>query len=227
MTVTCLGLCAGMGVGGLAALNLLGSTLTLNPINVMINTFQLVFGLTMCALELKHLDQLEGIRKWFQAEMHILYTPYGRSGFYMLAGCFLMATPGFLNFVVGAFTCGVGFLGSISAKIAMDTLSSLLDEQYDERSISSHFDRYDVDRSGDLDPKELAAMCQELLSKTLTEGQIEAAIFALDSNRNGKVGKKEFLEWWKKAKEDRENGGMLAGIKNFLKTIIPIPIPFL
>ena len=213
-------------MAGLGGLGLMGSTFSLHPINILFDLFEVVFGLTMCILEVKDMPQLEDARKWFATELHILYTPYGRSGFYMLAGCFLISTPGYLNFLVGAFTIAVGFIGSISAKVAIDTLSNLLDDQYTESQISAHFDKFDADRSGDLDKNELKELCQNLLSKTLTDGQLEAAIFALDTNRNGKIDKKEFISWWKKAKEDRENGGVIATMKKFIKTVVPIPLPF-
>lgn len=226
MTVQALGFLAGCSLAGLGGLGLMSATLSLHPINILFNLFEVVFGVTMCLLEVKNMPQLEDARKWIASEMHILYTPYGRSAFYMLAGCFLISTPGYLNFLVGAFTTFVGFIGSISAKVAIDTLSNLLDDQYTESQISSHFDRFDTDRSGDLDKNELKELCQNLLSKTLTDGQLEAAIFTLDSNRNGKIDKNEFITWWKKAKDERENGGVVAKIKKIVKTIIPIPLPF-
>lgn len=222
LTVNSLGLVAGCLIVFWGITCALSSTFAMNPLAMIADIFLSIFGFTMCVLEMKEKSFSKKFLKWIEREIHLLFTPYGRSGLYMLAGIFLISrNSGFFPNLTGIFTIFVGGLASWSTKVAYDTLGLLLDEQYTEETISAKFDEFDNDNSGDLDIKEMHDLCKSL-SKTMSDAQLEAAIYALDQNQSGKIDKTEFIEWWRAAKEDKKKGGMLA----FIKSVIPFKIPF-
>lgn len=213
LTVQSLGFIAGFGMLVLGGFGALSNVFALSPIELILNVFVAIFGLTMCMLEFKNHLMVDQFRVFIEREMHILYTPYGRASFYVLAGVMLVANRGgFLCSCLGLFCIGVGALSSISAKQASDTLSRLLGEQYKEADIKNKFKRFDRDRNGALDPNEVKAMCSDL-SATLTDAQLEAVIFALDKNRDGRITEEEFMTWWK---TNKNKSGLLDGIMAFI-----------
>lgn len=60
----------------------------------------------------------------------------------------------------------------------------------------SHLSQYDTDGDGKLSTTELSRLCKALGSR-LTHSELEAAVTALDLNRNGYVEEEEFLRWWR------------------------------
>ena len=212
-TVQSLGFIAGSGMLILGGFGALSNIFALSPIELVLNVFLAIFGLTMCMLEFKNQLMVDQFRIFIEREIHILYTPYGRASFYVLAGVMLVANKGgFLSSCLGLFCIGVGALSSVSAKQASDTLSRLLDEQYTAADIEAKFKKFDRDRSGALDPKEVKAMCTDL-SATLTEAQLEAVVFALDKNRDGLITKDEFMAWWK---TNKDKNGLLDSLMSFI-----------
>jgi calmodulin len=202
-TVQFLGFLVGLSYTFLGAMGILSSTFGFSPISLLLSGFMCLFGITMCLLEFKNQLMIEKYRSFIERELHILYTPYGRGGFYILAGTFVLAAGGFMNFCVGAFSIAVGGFAVISAKQAQDALGKLLDDQYTESEIRSHFNKFDKDRSGALDSKEMKELYQDLLSTTLTDAQLDAAIFAMDKNHNGMIEREEFLDWWRETKDKK------------------------
>lgn len=222
MTVQSTGFLAGCGMTFLGVTSMLGNTFGLKPLAMVSSFFLAMFGLLMCILEFKEAVVVEKYLVWIEQELHLLYTPYGRAGFYILAGILILSSDqGILGFLVGLLCLFVGGLASYSAKIAYDTLGRLLDEQFTEQSIAARFDEFDHDGSGDLDVSEMQDLCKSL-NKTLTIAQLEAAVRALDRNRNGKIDKKELIDWWRSAKEDQAKGGLIG----FIRSILPFKLPF-
>ena len=208
LTVQSLGFAAGLAMTILGGFGALSNVFALSPIELMMNGFMALFGMTMCMLEFKDRLMVDQYRIFIEREMHIMYTPYGRGSFYVLAGVMLLTKGGVLQSLTGLFCIGVGVLSAASAKQASDTLSKLLDEHYDEAKIVSKFKQFDKGRSGFLDPAELKAMCADM-SSTLTDAQLEAVVFSLDKTRDGRVSREEFINWWK---TNKDNKGILAGI---------------
>lgn len=56
--------------------------------------------------------------------------------------------------------------------------------------------QYDTDGDGRLSTTELSRLCKALGSR-LSHSELEAAVTALDLNRNGYIEEEEFLRWWR------------------------------
>jgi len=62
------------------------------------------------------------------------------------------------------------------------------------------FDKYDTDKSGQIDIAEFRTLCYAL-GYALTAVEVELAVKVLDTDASGQIEKKEFTKWW--AKSDR------------------------
>ena len=58
------------------------------------------------------------------------------------------------------------------------------------------FDRYDKDGTGQIDSKELQAMCNAM-GRQLTEAEAAVAVKRLDKGGDGVISFTEFMEWWR------------------------------
>lgn len=58
------------------------------------------------------------------------------------------------------------------------------------------FGHYDRDGSGQIDAKEFARLC-EALGMELEEHELTVAILDVDRDRDGRIGRDEFLRWWR------------------------------
>lgn len=77
-----------------------------------------------------------------------------------------------------------------------------------EDEVRKVFDRYDVNRSGEIDIRELEQMVRSL-GLSMDREAINSAMFDLDLNRNGAISFEEFFSWWVKA-SDRTQGASKA-----------------
>ena len=74
-------------------------------------------------------------------------------------------------------------------------MTKLKNALYSASSLRAAFDNADTDRSGVLEPIELAKLCASLGSE-LTPRQLEVAISMLDTDRDGAISYSEFYDWW-------------------------------
>jgi len=74
----------------------------------------------------------------------------------------------------------------------------------DYNSCKSVFDRYDVNKSGEIDLRELQQLVRSL-GLSMDREAINNAMFDLDLNRNGTISFEEFWQWWKHASDRTKN----------------------
>ena len=96
LTVNSLGIVSGCLIVFFGVTGTLSSTFALNPLSMIADIFISIFGITMCILEMKEQSFSKKFLKWIEREIHILFTPYGRSSFYIFAGIFLIVTSGLI-----------------------------------------------------------------------------------------------------------------------------------
>ena len=200
-TTATLGIIAGAGLSlvGVAGI------LTEGMLGLIMNAFLAVFGLTIMMLEFKDQFTITTYQNFLQRELHIIYTPYGRSGLYLLTGSIMLSKGGFFCFLLGIYVIGVGGFSFWVARTASEALATLLDAQYTEKDIKKKYDTFDSDKNGSLDRKEVKSLFDSF-SLSLTDGQIEAAIFEIDSSGDGSISKDELINWWKYKKESAVSG---------------------
>ena len=58
------------------------------------------------------------------------------------------------------------------------------------------FRRYDTDRNGYIDQRELSYVC-EALGMSIGDDELAIAFDAIDTNRSGKISWDEFSAWWR------------------------------
>merc|ERR1719272_1644318 len=79
-------------------------------------------------------------------------------------------------------------------------------ELLEESACLKVFERYDINKSGEIDLRELAQLVRSL-GLSMDREQINNAMFDLDLNQNGTISFTEFWTWWqKKAPPAREAG---------------------
>ena len=89
-------------------------------------------------------------------------------------------------------------------------------ELLEESACRKVFERYDINKSGEIDLRELAQLVRSL-GLSMDREQINNAMFDLDLNQNGTISFTEFWTWWqKKAPPARESGPpmMKSGTKS-------------
>ena len=62
-------------------------------------------------------------------------------------------------------------------------------------SISEHFNKFDTDKSGQLDIQEFKILYADLVENNLTKKTIVATLRELDSNKDGKIAFNEYVNW--------------------------------
>ena len=78
-----------------------------------------------------------------QEEVHILYTAYGRSGFYTLTGLLTLCSKRTINWAIGLLGVGVGAYVFLSAKYVDNELHNLLDARHIEDQTKRIFAEFD------------------------------------------------------------------------------------
>ena len=139
-----------------------------------------------------------------EREVHILYTPFGRSGFYVLVGLLVAAEGSFIQLLVGGFSVFIGIYVFFNSKNVDSVLSRLLDSHMSEEKLLQLFSEYDRDNNGSLDPEEIRDLLQHL-NQSLTPAELEAAIYKLDKTRDGRISRDELIRWWRNAKKDGDS----------------------
>jgi len=76
--------------------------------------------------------------------------------------------------------------------------TTMPDGLVDYKGCKDVFDRYDVNKSGEIDLRELQQLVRSL-GLSMDREAINNAMFDLDLNRNGTISLEEFWEWWKLA----------------------------
>eukprot|EP01041_Mallomonas_annulata_P005298 gene5298-10596_t len=169
----------------------------LSPLMAILNLYLIIFGLVLVILEYKEKTLSKRFQDIIRTEALFLYRPYGRGAFYTFCGTILVCKGGIISFFIGIFVSGLGIVLFLAGRQAIATLESYRGTLFDEKTISAKFNEFNKDKSGSLDSSELAKLCVALGSP-LTYDQLEAAVLLLDSNGDGVVEYKEFLEWWKR-----------------------------
>lgn len=189
------GFFAGLAIVVVSALSMLSHFFGLSPFAALLDVYAIVFGGIACALEFKETFMTATARVFIHREALFLYRPYGRAAFYFFMGLLMIAKGGLLNFIVGLYAMVVGVIVFVSSRNAARTLDSLRASMVSEREVALKFAEFDADHSGGLDAAQLALLCQSL-GATQSLNELEAALFILDKNADGKVSYEEFLGWW-------------------------------
>lgn len=71
-------------------------------------------------------------------------------------------------------------------------------EDLSEKACKEMFDRFDANKSGEIDLRELENLCRAL-GLSLSRESLNNSMFELDTNRNGAISFEEFWDWWQVA----------------------------
>lgn len=105
-----------------------------------------------------------------------------------------------MGILVGAYTILVGVIIFTASRTALASMEQMRGRMASEKDVATQFAVFDADKSGGLDPSELAKMCKALgCAQSLNE--LETVLCLLDKDSDGKVSYEEFLDWWR-GKED-------------------------
>jgi Ca2+-binding EF-hand superfamily protein len=107
----------------------------------------------------------------------------------------MVCKGGILDFVAGLFLAVIGVIIYHSSRKSYAALEAIRGQRHSEAELRARFRAYDTNKNGQLDSKELAALCLTL-GTTLTRNELETALFLLDKDGNGEVSEEEFLNWY-------------------------------
>ena len=176
-----------------------------NLLKIMVDTLLFCGGVLVIAMD----GPLTPLLPHIQAQLKFLTTVAGR-GIYQIFLAFLtlsqgsadfsfrapFAEPGPLLYILLAVVLLVlGVIFMIAGFAATAKMTKLKNALYSASSLRAAFDNADTDRSGVLEPIELAKLCASLGSE-LTPRQLEVAISMLDTDRDGAISYSEFYDWW-------------------------------
>lgn len=205
-----LAFCGGIVMAFNSGFSIIGSILTLSPINALLKCYLVIFGVTIAAIEAKSFLCPSFFRIAITKYAHFLDYLSGRGYFYIFIGSFLLVRwPAIIDFFIGAYMATLGFICIIVGKTASKKLNGMRSKLIDEKAVKNAFQGHDLDANGTLDSSELNTLCIELGS-TLTKTELDLALQILDKDRNGTISYEEFLNWWKS-----ENGGAEKGWLNY------------
>jgi hypothetical protein len=189
------GFFAGLLIVITSSLGLLSNFFGLSFFTALLDVYAIGFGALACVLEYKDVLLTASAREVIRREALFLYRPYGRAAFYFFIGLLMVAKGGLLGFIVGAYTMLVGVIIFTSSRSAVAALDEIRNSMKTEKDVALKFAQFDTDNSGALDSAELARLCRSLgAQQTLNE--LEAALFVLDKNADGKISYEEFIDWW-------------------------------
>lgn len=190
------GFLAGLLIVATSALSLLSHFFGLSWFSALIDIYLILFGSIACVLEYKDALLTAQFRTILKREALFIYRPYGRAAFYFFVGLLMVGNGGLLGILVGAFTILVGVIIFTASRTALASMEQMRGRMTSEKDVATQFAVFDADKSGGLDPSELAKMCKALgCAQSLNE--LEAVLCLLDKDSDGKVSYEEFLDWWR------------------------------
>ncbi|KAF1331973.1 Fact complex subunit, partial [Globisporangium splendens] len=80
------------------------------------------------------------------------------------------------------------------------------------------FSRYDVDRSGSIDTKELRHLIEDL-GGVISASDLKAALRVLDRNKNGVIDVDKFVVWWSTQATDLNGNGVVSDLEKTLERL--------
>ena len=168
----------------------------LNVPYAVLNVFTMAFGLISVALEYNKAHWLtKDLVQMVEKEAKFLSRPYGRAGFYFFVGLMLACEGYILDFVVGLLLVAVGGFIFYSSYKMYAALALVMTPTKTRQEVLRLFQSIaGVDRV--IDSSELANLFMAL-GQPLNKYEIEAALFALDENGDGKISQDEFCYYWK------------------------------
>lgn len=97
----------------------------------------------------------------------------------------------------------------VDDKVPAEPKTVLRAEEIDLTSCREIFDRFDANKSGEIDIRELEQLTRAL-GLSMDRETINNSMFELDVNRNGSISFEEFWNWWQNAATNRGGGSFAA-----------------
>lgn len=172
--------------------------LSLKPLQALIEVYTLLAGLLAISIEGTFtFRRFQEADSWAYKFAPGLFTLTGRATFYIFFGSLLVAQfPSLLDFGVGCYVVFAGITLLLAGARASHKLNALRGSLADEAALRKAFKKADKDGNNALSVEELAKLCEEL-GAGMERKELEATLFMLDKDRNGKVEFEEFFGWWK------------------------------
>ena len=193
---------ASVGLSVCGFLGVFGNFLSFNLFGAVFDALLLAIGMLCVSYEFaKSGDDKTFIHRFnsdvgdfVKTELHILSTPYGRSMIYIVMGIILTTQSSITNLVVGLAVSGCGGYICYNMHKAESILNSMKTHMREE-DLKPYFDKYDKDRSGTLDPSEVAEMCKEL-GIELNRAELEATVNLLKDSKTNTISLENFKSWY-------------------------------
>mmetsp|Transcript_16292 Transcript_16292/g.22846 ORF Transcript_16292/g.22846 Transcript_16292/m.22846 type:complete len:240 (+) Transcript_16292:91-810(+) len=205
-----LALAGGIGSTTIASLNLLTDFT-----NFPLHAYAIFFGLVITVLEanrfLAHPPLAQYMKNAVKFQMlieeycRLFATAWGRALLYLFEAFLLLTSGGWLDwlgFLYMVTLSAFAILLAVSTGKKLNSLKDVMKEMSrgtsmnDVEFIQKKFDEWDKDNSGHIDSAELRDLCIAC-GIPLSGSEAEVAYNILDTDRNGKIDKREFVVWWK------------------------------
>jgi hypothetical protein len=205
-----LGLISGVAIAIVSLMDIYDNFKTFNIFDMIIHVCMSGFAIILAMLEYKSYLP-KHYRVMIEREVHIMYTSYGRSGFYVVLGIMVFCQGSFKDLVVGSYSIAIGSYISCSSKKVDNELMKLLDPKFSDIEITKKFNEFDVDRNGYLDRKEIYELLKSV-NRHLTPAKLEETVYKLDQNSDGRISKEEFVKWWSNAKKTTDSTNIFLSL---------------
>jgi hypothetical protein len=141
-----LGVSVSVGLAVTAALDLVNDLERVDLFPLVARIYLTGFAVLLGMLEVHEHLLPNDFSVQFETELHLLYTPLGRSGFYVLLGVLTLCSKHFINWVVGVGAIAVGIYVFVMTKFVDRKLHRLMDSQHSQIDIRQKFNEFDKNR---------------------------------------------------------------------------------
>jgi len=169
---------------------------------ILVNLYAILIGILTISLEIPNLQCTKWAAELVDHNIRVLRFLWGRGLMYMLGGLLILVqvwvesdflTTAFA--VIGGYTLVVGMCCYILGLYLQCQLNGIKDQLEDEANIEERFQQCDLDSNGELDSTQFPRFL-ESFGLHLGHNELVATIRELDVDKNGKISKEEFKQWY-------------------------------
>jgi len=188
------------------AMSVLGRFFTFNIAGAVIALYEVGFGIVIVILESPIQIPVVGDKlktQYVRVYAKFLDLTIGRGFLYLFVGTLQISNLNMIDWAVGGFMVFVGVTAIVVGYSSTAKLRNLKRSISTETQLKSLWSKYDRDKNGTLDAKELTEFVKEAdptteaaTAASSNNNEIAAVFLSLDKNFDDRISYEEFYAWW-------------------------------